>query len=328
MNPVVAQQISLDNALVTPEDRVKIGKCNMRIDPTKTQKEVTYLFWFTISKIKDTSSYQFKLDKKKCKIGVEVFREVLQICPRLPNQGFVEPPSHEEIVSFIKEIGYKGDLESITELVTDHMYQPWRTFMAIINGCLSGKATSLDKIILSIAQILETSAKRQENMPYPRFIKAIIQYFISKDKSISMRNRMFMHSIKNDSVLGTLKFVPKGEDYQVYGKKIPDKNTSLTADDNIISDDLDVALELAKSINRTKAKVQEAARLVHETHERLVTEKSTGKRKPIGIIIKDTPAVSKKKTPVQAQKHKGMEMLSEAASLEEAQTRKALKISR
>ncbi|GJV92427.1 retrovirus-related pol polyprotein from transposon TNT 1-94 [Tanacetum coccineum] len=86
-------------------DRVKIGKCNMRIDPTKTQKEATYQvvldtlslspcynafliianvpeiymhqFWFTISKIKDSSSYQFKLDKKKCIIGVEVFRKVL-----------------------------------------------------------------------------------------------------------------------------------------------------------------------------------------------------------------------------------------------------------
>nr|GEV12469.1 hypothetical protein [Tanacetum cinerariifolium] len=60
----------------------------------------------------------------------------------------------------------------------------------------------------------ETSAKRRENMPYPRFTKAIIQYFISKDKSVSIRNRMFMHSTRNDSVLRTLKFVPKGEDNQ------------------------------------------------------------------------------------------------------------------
>ncbi|GKC92531.1 hypothetical protein Tco_1157973 [Tanacetum coccineum] len=80
----------------------------------------------------------------------------------------------------------------------------------------------------------------------------------------------------------------------------PKKESFLTTDDNIISDD----------------------------PQRLVTEKSTGKRKPTGIIIKDTYDMSKKKTSVQAQKHKGMEMLSEAASLEEAQTRKVLKISR
>nr|GEY56885.1 hypothetical protein [Tanacetum cinerariifolium] len=37
---------------------------------------------------------------------------------------------------------------------------------------------------------------------------------------------MFMHSIKNDIVLGTLKFVPKGNDNQVYGKTIPEEDTN------------------------------------------------------------------------------------------------------
>ncbi|GKC83363.1 hypothetical protein Tco_1139080, partial [Tanacetum coccineum] len=105
MNLFVAQQVTLDDALVAPDNRVVIGKCNMRIKPTKTQKEVTYQvgldtlklspcyqaffvtadvleiyrhqFWFIISKIKDTSYYQFKLDKKKFIIGVEVFLEIL-----------------------------------------------------------------------------------------------------------------------------------------------------------------------------------------------------------------------------------------------------------
>ncbi|GJY72744.1 hypothetical protein Tco_0477175 [Tanacetum coccineum] len=42
MNLIAAQQIALDNALVSPDHHVKIGKCNMRIDTTKTQKEPTY----------------------------------------------------------------------------------------------------------------------------------------------------------------------------------------------------------------------------------------------------------------------------------------------
>nr|GEV01399.1 hypothetical protein [Tanacetum cinerariifolium] len=131
----------------------------------------------------------------------------------------------------------------------------------------------------------ETSAKRRENMPYPRFTKAIIQYFISKDKSVSIRNRMFMHSTRNDIVLGTLKFVPKGEDNQ--------KNTSFTANDNIISDDPDAALELAKSYNRTKAEEQETTRLVHESHEHLVTNELTGKRRQTGVTIRNTPKAIK-----------------------------------
>ncbi|GJU84481.1 hypothetical protein Tco_1292027 [Tanacetum coccineum] len=309
----------------------------MRIDPTKTQKEATYQvvldtlalspcynnaflitvdvpeiymhqFWFTISKIKDSSSYQFKLDNKKFRIGVEVFREILQIYPRLPNQKFVEPPSNEEIFTFIKEIGYK--LESITES------RPYFDFQEL-------KSCGIDN--------RQTSAIRRANMPYPRFIKVIIQHFISKDKSISMRNRLFMHSIKNDSVLGRLKFVSKNEDSQVHGKMIldvmvndatknskayqiyrafstgaaipkkarkgtkaanvPKKKDSFPANDNIITDDPDVALELGKSIS------------------------------------KDTPSVSKKQNPESSIKLKGIELLSDATKLE-IDTHKAVKASK
>ncbi|GJZ86227.1 hypothetical protein Tco_0956685 [Tanacetum coccineum] len=113
---ILAQQAALDNAMVSLNNRVKIGKCNMRIIPKMTKKESTYQFWRTITKIKDSSSYQFKLDKKKCRVDVEVFHDIFQISLRLPNQEFVKPPSSdEEIISFIKEQGYKGDNQSITK---------------------------------------------------------------------------------------------------------------------------------------------------------------------------------------------------------------------
>ncbi|GJT44643.1 hypothetical protein Tco_0953358 [Tanacetum coccineum] len=65
---------------------------------TKVPNIYKHQFWHTITKIKNSSSYKFKLDKKKCTIDVEVFRDILQICPRLPNQEFDAPPSDEEIV--------------------------------------------------------------------------------------------------------------------------------------------------------------------------------------------------------------------------------------
>ncbi|GJW41195.1 hypothetical protein Tco_0067040 [Tanacetum coccineum] len=151
MNPVAAQQVALDNALVAPENHVQIGQCNMRTDPTKTQKEHTYQvvldylalshlyraflitaevpeiymhqFWHTITKIKNSSSYKFKLDKKKCTIDVEVFCDILHICPRLPNKEFDELPSDEEIVTFIKELGHKSYIKSVTDVVVDQLHQ-------------------------------------------------------------------------------------------------------------------------------------------------------------------------------------------------------------
>nr|GFC20496.1 hypothetical protein [Tanacetum cinerariifolium] len=44
------------------------------------------------------------------------------------------------------------------------------------------------------------------------------------------------------------------------------KKVKLSADDNIISDDPDTALNLGKSISQTKAEKAEAARQVHATH--------------------------------------------------------------
>ncbi|GJV87192.1 hypothetical protein Tco_1531130 [Tanacetum coccineum] len=121
MTTTAAQQVALDNALVPLEKRVEIGKCNLRIDPAKTQKEPTYQvvldalafttcypaflitadvpeiymhqFWFTINK--HDSSYWFKIGKKRFILNMEVFREIFQICPRLPNQDFDELPSDE-----------------------------------------------------------------------------------------------------------------------------------------------------------------------------------------------------------------------------------------
>ncbi|GKD80240.1 hypothetical protein Tco_1342861 [Tanacetum coccineum] len=362
MNSIVAQQTTLDNALVAPDNRVKIRKCNMRISPSKKpQKEPTYQvvldalalspcypaflitaevpkiymeqFWFTISKIKDSSSYQFKLDKKKCRFDVEVFRDILQICPRLPNQEFDEPPSDEEIVSFFKELGYKGDIGSVTVVFTNHMHRPWRTFDAIINKCLSGKTTGLDKIRLSIAQILwgtfyrkninfvdliwedfmfqidnrDSSAKRQENMPYPRLTKAIIQHYISKEKSISIRNRMFMHSVRDDSFLGTLKFAAKSKDTQVYGALIPEEMIN------------------QKIQNSNSYKTY----LAFATGE--ATPKKTRKwKKPASLSKKQTLVITEepKKAPAKDERNKGIVFMSEAALLEEVQMKKAIKRSK
>nr|GFC46446.1 hypothetical protein [Tanacetum cinerariifolium] len=132
----LAQQTALDNALVSLDNRVKIGRCNMRIIPIMTKKEPTY---------------QVVLDAFALS---PLYLAFLIIIETSKSRIFEPPSSDEEIVSFIKELGYKGDTESFTEVITDHMHQPWRTFVAVINRCLSEKTTGLDKIRLLRAQIL------------------------------------------------------------------------------------------------------------------------------------------------------------------------------
>ncbi|GJU49712.1 hypothetical protein Tco_1219267 [Tanacetum coccineum] len=252
---------------------------------------------------------------------------VVCMCARTMNQIVAQQTALDNalVAPDDRELGYKGDIGSVTEVFTDHMHQPWRTFSAIINKYLLGKTTGLDKIRLSRAQILlgvfyrknvdfvdliwedfmfqndnrDSSAKRKDNMSYPRFTKAIIQHFILKDKSISMRNKMFMHTVRDDSILDTLKFVAKSEDTQVYGALIPEKPAS-------------------PSKKQTHVIIEEPAKKLAAT------------RQPSSVQIRDNPgvSVSKKKTPAKAERNKGIDLLSKAALLKEVKMKKVIKRSK
>ncbi|GJT95154.1 hypothetical protein Tco_1090672 [Tanacetum coccineum] len=181
-----AQQIKLENALVAPENRHVIGKCNMRINPGMKPKEPTYQV--ALDALALTTCYPTFL------ITVEV-----PVIYMHHVQEFNKPLTEKEALSFICELGHSREIKYITDVIIDHLHQPWRTFASIINKCLCGKVSGLDNIRLSIIDNIDS--KKQDKMLYPRFTKIIIHYFLDKDKSISMRNRTFMHTARDDSLL-------------------------------------------------------------------------------------------------------------------------------
>ncbi|GJV70072.1 retrovirus-related pol polyprotein from transposon TNT 1-94 [Tanacetum coccineum] len=117
------QQQALVDALVPREQRLRIRNCNYRLSNTFKPKEPT-------------------------------FQVALDICPNIPGQEFVDPPFEEEILNFMREVGYSRNIKSLFDTKVEILPQPWRTFRAIINKCLSGKVTGLDLLLLSHAQIL------------------------------------------------------------------------------------------------------------------------------------------------------------------------------
>ncbi|GJV69197.1 hypothetical protein Tco_1484706 [Tanacetum coccineum] len=134
-----------------------------------------------------------------------------------------------------------------------------------------------------------------------------------------MRNRLFMHTIKEDSVLGRLKFVTKNEDNQVYGKTIPDNMVSKEIKESppyktyfAYATGLAIPKKARKGSKAASQQKKASSVTASDDSEPKPAKKPTGRRKPAGVVTKDTPDVSKKKTPVQTQKHKGMEMLSDA----------------
>ncbi|GJV70160.1 hypothetical protein Tco_1485669 [Tanacetum coccineum] len=182
MNTTQAQQKALDDALIAPVDRLEFEKCNMRLKTDIKPKENAFQvvldalaltpfyqaflitaevpaiymkeFWATVTVHK--SSIRFTINKKKLSLDVEVFREILQICPKVENKD----------------------------------------------------------------------TKKTNKMLYPRFTKVKIDYFMSRDQSISRRNKMFWHTARDDTMFTSIRCVSRHEKTQVYGVILPQHLTN------------------------------------------------------------------------------------------------------
>ncbi|GJR32552.1 hypothetical protein Tco_1108784 [Tanacetum coccineum] len=126
-------------------------------------------------------SYEFLLANKKCVVNADVFRTILDICPRVEGVNFIDVPDDDTTLAFLIKLGYKGPLYKHTNMFVDHMHQPWRTLAAIINKCLSGKTSSNEKLRKSRIDILWGMFYR-ENFDYPVLIWEDLAYQIDHKK--------------------------------------------------------------------------------------------------------------------------------------------------
>nr|GFA64759.1 hypothetical protein [Tanacetum cinerariifolium] len=293
-------------------------------------------FWYTIKKIQDTDSYEFLLANKKCTDNAKVFRTILNIYPRVKGEDFTDVLDDDTALIFLIDLGYKGLLNRHTNMFVDHMHQPWRTLVAIINKCFSKKTASNDKLKKFRIDILWGMFNR-ENVDYPALIWEDIAYQIDHKKEKRSRCKdyqeyrlpildvMLTDAIKRSESYSmfikysTNQIPPKKSraNKKTLSKRRVKKKVTLSADDNIISDNPDVALELAKSTSQTKVEEAEAARKVHATHSRIVTKsvsefaknKSSGKSSK-SVVIQETSTALKSRPVTLKTKLKGAPSLT------------------
>ncbi|GKA56554.1 retrovirus-related pol polyprotein from transposon TNT 1-94 [Tanacetum coccineum] len=126
-----------------------------------------------------------------------------------------------------EDLGHTGDITYLTDVNVDYLHQQWRAFATVINKWLSGKETGMNKIRLSRAQIL-WGMFHKKNIDYI-FTKIIIDYFVSKDLSISRRNKMFWHTTRYDMMFTSMRCISRHEDTQVYGTILPKQSNPDTS---------------------------------------------------------------------------------------------------
>ncbi|GJV04473.1 retrovirus-related pol polyprotein from transposon TNT 1-94 [Tanacetum coccineum] len=237
-----------------PQDRFNflIEKFGMRSIPCYSGFLITadvpevYMHQFWDSVYKHDTFYRFKMDKRKrFKLNLEIFKDIFKIC-------------------------------------LEYRVKTLMHFL-LMKKCLSGKTTGLDKLRLSIAQIL-WGMYHQKNIDY-----------------VELLWENFIYQIDNKAYK---KFVSVKEETQIYGAILPE---SLTSPEMKESKVYKTYLVSTEEPTRKSKRVKRP------------TNKYT-KALARGVVIRETPEMplSKKKEKVDVTRGKGIELLSQLALKEDA----------
>ncbi|GKB32702.1 hypothetical protein Tco_0872103 [Tanacetum coccineum] len=162
-------------------------------------------------------------------------------------------------------------------------------------------------------QMKNKDAKKTNKMSYPRFTNIIIDYFMSKDQSISRKNKMFWHTARDDTMFTSMRCISRHEDTQVYGTILPKELTNQAM--------------LESNANKTYYIFASREKTLKPKYVRKKADPNTSpKQKPVqatkGTRLKSKAKVAKpdkKKQPAKKTKAKGLVVLSESKVPDEQQ---------
>ncbi|GKA38116.1 hypothetical protein Tco_0724681 [Tanacetum coccineum] len=178
-------------------------------------------------------------------------------------------------------------------------------------------------------------------MYYPHFTKVIIRHFLFQEKSLSWRNKIVMHTSKDEYLINSLRFGSAKESTQIYGAILPECLTSLAMKESkAYKTYLGYATgaippKIARKFKKASPSKKDSD-LVPVDEEpvqkgkrvKRPVKKSTNKP-ATGVVIGEAPvetkSKSKEKEMVEVTRRKGIELLSEVALTEEAQVKEVRK---
>nr|GEX18006.1 hypothetical protein [Tanacetum cinerariifolium] len=149
MDMTIDQQLTLDEALVPHASQLRIGKTNFHLRSNITSKESTLQVVYDALRLTPFYKAFFvtgDMNNKKRIVNLEYFREMLHICPRIPNQTFDELSFKEKILAFLRNLGHSREIKKITD----------EDF---------------------VCQVKQKDAKKSNEMYYPRNSTAYKQYY-------------------------------------------------------------------------------------------------------------------------------------------------------
>ncbi|GJW38306.1 hypothetical protein Tco_0064151 [Tanacetum coccineum] len=245
-----------DDQLVPVKARLPYGKSNLLLDLQKLQKNP--IFHISVDILQNTNFFRaFTASTNWFPLNAGLLHEALEITPVDPAHPFVSTYAGEQVMDFCNEFGNPEVIHFVSKMHVNNLYQPWRAMLTLINQCLTGKTSGSDKPRHPVLQMLwnivtrsnvdyaellwkefvqgiQTFFSHRASLSIPskkstphvipncRFTKLII-YYLGSRHNIYRRPESPVYVTGDDFPLGNLKFVPKGEKDEVFGKPIPNE---------------------------------------------------------------------------------------------------------
>ncbi|GJQ93803.1 retrovirus-related pol polyprotein from transposon TNT 1-94 [Tanacetum coccineum] len=130
--PAMAPPTRTDDQILPRSRWVVVGKGNCYLDVER--------------------SYQ--LDEQWFNLTKDTLRDALQITPVDNNNAFTSPPTPDALIKFVNDLGYPRAVRTLSDVVTNDMFHPWRALTTIINLCLTGKTSGFERPRAPVLQIL------------------------------------------------------------------------------------------------------------------------------------------------------------------------------
>ncbi|GJZ09021.1 hypothetical protein Tco_0543304 [Tanacetum coccineum] len=156
-------------------------------------------FWNTLTYVEKAGTYRFQLDENWFTLDANLLREALEITPIDQAHLFVTPPSGDAIMDFVNELGYPQ---------TSGHDRPKYPVLRMLWGIITS-------INADFAELM-----------WEEFVQAIQTFLLIRpiwEVLLIRRSTSPFHLAEEDLRLGNLKFVPKGEEDEVFGMPIPNE---------------------------------------------------------------------------------------------------------
>nr|GEV11462.1 retrovirus-related Pol polyprotein from transposon TNT 1-94 [Tanacetum cinerariifolium] len=280
MDMTIDQQVALDEAIVPHESRLRIGKRNFCLKSDISSKESTFQLAYDVLRL--TPFYKAFL------VTADVSEFTCRNSGQLP----------------------RGEIRKLTNVNINKLHQPWRSFTAIINKCLSEKSTCYDSLRLSQAHIL-WGLHHKRNLDFDYLLWEDFVYQV-EHKDVKKSNEMYYP--RDDQMFTMIKLVLKYQNTQQFSAMLP---IELTNED--IRNSEAYKEYYAVAIGATPQKTKASIRKTKSSFDTTVTPPSTaaaGTRLSIS---------AKGKQPVKATKAKSLTVLSKIAMTKAEQLKLATK---